>query len=614
MTKQVKYALRKTAVAFGSIAVATLFSGVVATSSVQANEMGDPVTSGESQPPAVVVEETEALSAETPEPKKEVTKAESKIVEKVAEPVTNPSYETVAISDIQSVLSAVFKTEADLKAWAASEGLTEGDYTISNLSSDFATGYAAQFHLADPAREEAVLASSEKAAVAAFANEDEYKEYVRNRLMVYSYDARNTVIVASNGAYTRWNGISKEVSLPISPKMESEVRDESSHLFPEGAGVWGKGAIPPYRFGYIPLISKNFKTHADYLAFVTEAENLAQQAGLTLAHGDVYVELTPMGRRFFPAGDKLFSQPIYSVNEVEAALVANGLAEYRIETSKSGEVFLINSNLGNPVSYRYSVGVEYTDKTEPFEDSKAKALSFAKELLALANKRADESWGDVTSEVPTTPETTVTLTSTADKITVTVSHKDAQLVTAITTAPVKDKLPTNIPASQIDLYDIKTVDKDGNFQQITDDALVTLPVNPNKRVLKVIYYLPETGMTEDLAFTWDQASNTVTFTVSHFSQYGVVYAEDVQSQGEVGTTEQPSTQPPVSGMIDKETPKVSSETPTTVESNEVKPSYSRVEKNHSLPKTGEKGNFLVFFGTLMLGAFGWTGFKRKHRI
>jgi len=110
-------------------------------------------------------------------------------------------------------------------------------------------------------------------------------------------------------------------------------------------------------------------------------------------------------------------------------------------------------------------------------------------------------------------------------------NADVQAITAIKTAIVTDnetlaKLPATHQPANVDLYDIKTVDKDGQFKQISGEATVTLPVDPSRKVTKIFYFLPETGAVEELPFEWNQQFNQVTFKVTHFSQYGIQYEKD----------------------------------------------------------------------------------------
>ncbi|KXT72548.1 hypothetical protein STRDD10_01852 [Streptococcus sp. DD10] len=102
----------------------------------------------------------------------------------------------------------------------------------------------------------------------------------------------------------------------------------------------------------------------------------------------------------------------------------------------------------------------------------------------------------------------------------------------VTDESVLSKLPTSFPAKDVLLYDIKLKSwgdllpraKDIEKGIIAGEATVTAKVDPTRKVEKVFYFLPETGAIEELPFTLNDGS--VTFKVSHFSNYGVLYADD----------------------------------------------------------------------------------------
>lgn len=151
----------------------------------------------------------------------------------------------------------------------------------------------------------------------------------------------------------------------------------------------------------------------------------------------------------------------------------------------------------------------------------------------------------VGAETLNTANQSKVLSNTEADIYVRVSSGDINTVAAITTDKVTDitvldKLPEDIKVQDIDLFDIKTLDKDGNFIQIETEATVTLPVAPGRKVTKVIYFLPETGAVEELPHEWSQELNQVIFNVKHFSNYGVVYEAqetEVPSQPEAPKTQ-----------------------------------------------------------------------------
>ena len=133
-----------------------------------------------------------------------------------------------------------------------------------------------------------------------------------------------------------------------------------------------------------------------------------------------------------------------------------------------------------------------------------------------------------------------TLVSPTTNVSVSLTGADVAAVDKIVADKVLDttilaKLPAELPAKNVELYDVKTQKADGSFVQISGEATVTIPVDPNRKVEKVIYFLPETGAVEELPFELSADGKYVHFKVSHFSNYGVVY----QSQD----TEKPNPQP-----------------------------------------------------------------------
>ena len=133
-----------------------------------------------------------------------------------------------------------------------------------------------------------------------------------------------------------------------------------------------------------------------------------------------------------------------------------------------------------------------------------------------------------------------TLVSPTTNVSVALTGADVAAVDKIVADKVLDttilaKLPAELPAKNVELYDVKTQKADGSFVQISGEATVTIPVDPSRKVEKVIYFLPETGAVEELPFELSADGKYVHFKVSHFSNYGVVY----QSQD----TEKPNPQP-----------------------------------------------------------------------
>ncbi|HEL2738999.1 TPA: hypothetical protein UDO34_001834 [Streptococcus suis] len=138
-------------------------------------------------------------------------------------------------------------------------------------------------------------------------------------------------------------------------------------------------------------------------------------------------------------------------------------------------------------------------------------------------------------------DTTKVLSGQVEDVLVSLSEADVSTVKSIQVAKVEDatvleKLPESFKREDVDMFDIKTLDKDGQFVQIQSSkgAFVTLPVSPNRKVTKVIYYLPQTGAVEELEYEWDKTFNIVSFNVTHFSNYGIVYEalpkEDTSSE------------------------------------------------------------------------------------
>lgn len=140
----------------------------------------------------------------------------------------------------------------------------------------------------------------------------------------------------------------------------------------------------------------------------------------------------------------------------------------------------------------------------------------------------------LSSSSDTSQPTEKVLDSSQVPLTVTVSAADSSDIVAIEASRVTDqsvlsKLPTNLPQADVELYDIKTVDDKGGFVQITNPAKVTLAVDSSRKVTKVIYFLPETGAVEELPFILSEDGTQVSFDVTHFSQYGVVYESKTSS-------------------------------------------------------------------------------------
>ena len=164
-----------------------------------------------------------------------------------------------------------------------------------------------------------------------------------------------------------------------------------------------------------------------------------------------------------------------------------------------------------------------------------------------------------------------------------------------TDSAVLATLPAGYPAQDADLYDIKTLDTTGQFVQIGGEAQVTLPVAPDRVVEKVIYFLPSTGAVEELPFEWDKATNTVSFKVSHFSHYGIIY-QPVSNPN-------PNPTPPAGQVTpSSQTKPTSPQVPPTVTSQNLTGTPTTQQATgQTLPKTGEAGSLISIVGLTLAG-------------
>ena len=140
------------------------------------------------------------------------------------------------------------------------------------------------------------------------------------------------------------------------------------------------------------------------------------------------------------------------------------------------------------------------------------------------------------------------------------------------------------------MYDIKTLDTTGQFVQIGGEAQVTLSVAPGRVVEKVIYFLPSTGAVEELPFEWDKATNTVSFKVSHFSHYGIIY-QPVSNPNPNPTP--PAGQVTPSSQTKPTSPQLS---PTVTSQNLTGTPTTQQATGQTLPKTGEAGSLMSIVG------------------
>lgn len=243
---------------------------------------------------------------------------------------------------------------------------------------------------------------------------------------------------------------------------------------------------------------------------------------------------------------------------------------------------------------------------------------------------------------PVNPETpaqsTETLTNSDKSVSVTLTGADVAAVDKIVADKVSDKdvlakLPAEMPAKDVELYDVKTQKADGSFVQITGEATVTLPVDASRKVVKVIYFLPETGAVEELPFELSADGKSVRFKVTHFSNYGVVYqAKSSEQPVTPANPEQPvtppkptdSTQPtkpsdkPITTLDNKPT---TSPIETTDNKATIKPIVNSVRAHRnapvspakSLPETGEKNVAVLTLAGVAAAISGFVGLLKKRK-
>ncbi len=186
-----------------------------------------------------------------------------------------------------------------------------------------------------------------------------------------------------------------------------------------------------------------------------------------------------------------------------------------------------------------------------------------------------------------------------------VAAVDRIAVSKETNPAVLAALPAGYPAQDADLYDIKTLDSTGQFVQIGAEAQVTLPVAAGRVVEKVIYFLPSTGAVEELPFEWNKATNTVSFMVSHFSHYGLIYqpVSDPSPLSPTGqVTTKPQTGPASPQAAATGNPQNQTVTPTPQQAG-----------SQTLPKTGETGSLMTIAGLGLAGLAGMALVRRPRR-
>ncbi|MCF1283583.1 LPXTG cell wall anchor domain-containing protein [Streptococcus sinensis] len=243
---------------------------------------------------------------------------------------------------------------------------------------------------------------------------------------------------------------------------------------------------------------------------------------------------------------------------------------------------------------------------------------------------------------PVNPETpaqsTETLTNSDKNVSVTLTGADVAAVDKIVADKVSDKdvlakLPAEMPAKDVELYDVKTQKADGSFVQITGEATVTLPVDASRKVVKVIYFLPETGAVEELPFELSADGKSVRFKVTHFSNYGVVYqAKSSEQPVTPANPEQPVTPPK---PTDSTQPTKPSDKPVTTIDNKltispietadnkatIKPVVNSVRAHRNvpvgqaknLPETGEKNVAVLTLAGVAAAISGFVGLLKKRK-
>lgn len=167
------------------------------------------------------------------------------------------------------------------------------------------------------------------------------------------------------------------------------------------------------------------------------------------------------------------------------------------------------------------------------------------------------------------------------------------------------------------MFDIQPTDNFGNVLAITKTARVILPIDAGKTVAQV-FYLPENGQPQSLAF--EEISRTVAgqtlkfviFDTEHFSQYGIIYAQEAtqsssdmttQTSAENGVTPDDQAQ---ASVVETTT------TPITVDAN--LETLSSTDATDTLPETGEKdGTILTFSGVLSLASIALLELKRRKK-
>lgn len=288
--------------------------------------------------------------------------------------------------------------------------------------------------------------------------------------------------------------------------------------------------------------------------------------------------------------------PVYEAEDIKAYLLSLGVPEHRLSYTPSQK---------EELNYVIEGNIPYDNSF-----SKEEAIALAEKIYKEANIAAAQSWGETLTDTSETPVEDKVLASDEYPVNVRFKGQDAVSMSSIKVDKVTEgNLPQGIKSENLDLYDIKPLDTQGQFKQISEEAVITIALRPGRRLSKVIYYLPETSMIENLQFEWDRVSNTVSFTVSHFSYYGLVYEDEAVSVDEpkvdVPKVDKPKTDSPKSET---------SQAASTVSKAEVKsasaakPAKADVKQ---LPKTGEVMSILSLLGAGFLGLAGLSAKKRQ---
>ena len=108
--------------------------------------------------------------------------------------------------------------------------------------------------------------------------------------------------------------------------------------------------------------------------------------------------------------------------------------------------------------------------------------------------------------------------------------------------------------------------------------------------------MSSTGAVEELPFEWDKATNTVSFKVSHFSHYGIIY-QPVSNPN-------PNPAPPAGQQVtpSSQTKPTSPQlSPTVTSQNLTGTPMTQPATGQTLPKTGEAGSLISIVGLTLAG-------------